>query len=59
MAALVAESSAKLPLPAFWRRANTSFSQSNRNGLLKQIQAKKRKPLTLYSAAYNNRNKLN
>lgn len=36
MAALVAESSAKLPRPAFCRRDNTSFSQSNRNGLLEE-----------------------
>ena len=36
MAALVAESSAKLPRLAFCRRDNTSFSQSNRNGLLEE-----------------------
>lgn len=36
MAALVAESSAKLPRPAFCRRDNTSFSQSSRNGLFEK-----------------------
>ena len=33
MAAVVAESSAKFPRPLFCRRDNTSFSQSNKNGL--------------------------
>ena len=41
MAALVAESSAKLPRPAFCRRDNTSFSQSNRNGLLEEYKQTK------------------
>lgn len=35
IAALVAESSPRLPRPAFCRRINTSFSQSNKNGLWK------------------------
>lgn len=40
IAAVVAESSAKLPFPAFCRRESTSFSQSNKNGLWNKKRSK-------------------